>query len=200
MKANINWVTKDLATGGDLDHRPDEAMAQIEDILAQGITRIVDLRTEWTDREVWDNFPQVTYVHAPTTDAIGHTIPKEVFDVIVATARNRTAGTGKMLVHCHMGINRGPSGAMAVLLDRGIDPVAAFEMVRAARSEAAIYYAMDALCADQKRKGTHDTPEGLADRDRLGDHIDKVWTPEEQKRISHIIREKHDFDLRSLFG
>jgi dual specificity phosphatase 3 len=160
----------------------------------------VDLRTEWNDREVWDHFPQVTYVHAPTTDAIGHTIPKEVFDVVVATARNLTAATGKMLVHCHMGINRGPSGAMAVLLDRGIDPVQAFDMVRTARPEAAIYYAMDALCADQKRRGTHDTPQGLSDRTRLGDHVESIWTEKEQARISHIIREKHDFDLRELFA
>ena len=200
MRANIDWVTKSLATGGDLSYDPDTAMAQIDDILRQGVTRIVDMRVEQSDRDIWDNFPQVTYVHAPTNDATGHHIPKEVFDVVVATARNLTAATGKLLVHCHMGINRGPSGAMAVLLDRGMDAVEAFEAVRAARPEAAVYYAMDALEADQRRRGTFDTSEGRGARQSLSLHLDRVWTPDEQERIAHVVREKHDFNLRELFA
>ena len=204
MRANINWVTPSLATGGDFVFDPDDAMAQIADILDQGITRIVDLRSEADDRYVWENFPEVTYVHAPADDPDPthgeYHMPKAVFDVAVAMWRNVTAATGKMLVHCHMGINRGPSAAMAVLLDMGHDPVEAFDMVRAARPEAAVFYAMDALCADQQRRGVHHEPWAKIARDTLAQHMDEVFTPEEQRRIAHIIRDKHDFDLRSLFA
>lgn len=200
MEANINWVTPDLATGGDLGIDPDTAMARIDHIIEAGITRIIDMRVEADDGYVWEHFPQVTYTRVPVDDIEGSHLPKAVFDVVVAADRNRTAKTGKMLVHCHMGINRGPSGAYAVLLDRGMDPVDAFDLIRSSRPEAAIYYAMDALTADQQRRGTYDTPEATAERERLEAHIATIWTPAEQKRIAHIIKEKHDFDLRELFA
>ena len=51
----------------------------------------------------------------------------------------------KVLVHCHMGINRGPSMAYACLLMLGHDPIEAMTMIRSARPIAAIGYAEDAL-------------------------------------------------------
>ncbi len=50
-----------------------------------------------------------------------------------------------MLVHCHMGINRGPSMAYACLLVLGWDPIEAMTAIRTARPIAAIGYAEDAL-------------------------------------------------------
>lgn len=197
MKANINWVTPDLATGGDLHPDPTEAIEQIQEILDKGVTRIIDMRNEWNDRYIWEQIPQVTYLHVPAKDVIDSHLPPEVFDAVVGATT--TDDGGRILVHCHMGINRGPSGAFAILLHRGIDPVLAFEMIRDARHEAAIYYAMDALEADQLRRGIFDSEDASVARDRLAAHIDSVWTPEEQTRIAHIIREKHDFDLRAVF-
>jgi len=50
-----------------------------------------------------------------------------------------------VLLHCHMGINRGPSAAYAVLLSLGWDPIAAIAVIRAKRPIAAVGYAEDAL-------------------------------------------------------
>jgi dual specificity phosphatase 3 len=51
----------------------------------------------------------------------------------------------QLLAHCHMGTNRGPSIASAILLRTGMDPVAALTAIRAARPIAAIAYDGDAL-------------------------------------------------------
>ena len=51
----------------------------------------------------------------------------------------------QVLAHCHMGINRGPSMAYAILLATGMEPVAALTAIREARPIAAIAYDGDAL-------------------------------------------------------
>jgi protein-tyrosine phosphatase len=48
---------------------------------------------------------------------------------------------GKLLVHCAMGINRGPSMAFRILLELGWEPLAALEAIRSARPIADIGYA-----------------------------------------------------------
>jgi dual specificity phosphatase 3 len=51
----------------------------------------------------------------------------------------------QVLTHCHMGINRGPSMAFAILLATGMEPVEALDAIHSARPIAAISYAHDAL-------------------------------------------------------
>jgi hypothetical protein len=48
-------------------------------------------------------------------------------------------------MHCHMGINRGPSLAFAALLDEGWDPVEALDTITRTRPIAFLAYADDAL-------------------------------------------------------
>src|ERR1041384_202554 len=73
-------------------------------------------------------------------------MPDDWFDRGVGFALEALATPGnKVLSHCHMGINRGPSLAYAVLLGQGVDPIEAIELVRRARGIAAVGYAEDAL-------------------------------------------------------
>jgi hypothetical protein len=51
----------------------------------------------------------------------------------------------KVLAHCHMGSNRGPSIAYSLLLDLGVDPIEAFDMIRQVRPIAYMGYVEDAL-------------------------------------------------------
>ncbi|MCV9993567.1 hypothetical protein OIU93_04550 [Paeniglutamicibacter sp. ZC-3] len=96
-----------------------------------------------------------------------------------------------------MGINRGPSMGFAILLDRGHSPIEAFDMIRAARPQAFIAYAQDALAAHvarQFRKGGH--PVNLQKQARaLQKHIDAVLTPSTVGRIRHVMRQNHRRDL-----
>ena len=50
-----------------------------------------------------------------------------------------------VLVHCHMGVNRGPSMAYAILLALGWDAVEALNAISAARPIAGVIYAGNAL-------------------------------------------------------
>jgi hypothetical protein len=109
-KANMTWLTDDLATGGDLSYDITKAHAQAQDIIEQGVTHIIDLRVESSDFDTWDG-TEIQYHWLPTNDAVGHHLPQELFDAAVQIDRVARATGGKVLAHCHMGINRGPSVA-----------------------------------------------------------------------------------------
>lgn len=201
-KANMNWVTDTLATGGDLSYDPTEATEQAADIIAQGVTCIIDMRAEDNDSELWAE-AGIDYLHLPTNDAYGHHIERHLLDAAVLKAREATADGGKVFVHCHMGVNRGPSVAYAILLDQGMGHIAAYDLIREKRSQAGLYYAMDALKAEQARS----PQKGLSfwyeqQIDFLTDHIADVWTDDELNRIQHVIREGHrqDASVRARVG
>jgi hypothetical protein len=146
--ANISRVTDRVWTGGDLPlHLGETAMlADLEEVAQAGITHILDNRLEWSDEEF-------VGVHAPGLryrwngeDDIGQRMPDHWFDAGVEFALDALRRPdGQVLAHCHMGINRGPSMAFAILLATGLDPVEALAAIRAARPVAAISYSGDAL-------------------------------------------------------
>lgn len=161
--ANADFVTGFLAVGGDLDYDEAVAAAQADDIVAAGITHILDVRMEADDTERWAGVPQISYRWSGIDDA-GQQVPGEWFEEIVGWASEAIDAGGVVLTHCHMGINRGPSAGYAVLLSRGWDPVEALAAIRAARPIANVWYAQDALewhldrcCASvQERSRTHE--------------------------------------------
>lgn len=196
MRADLNWVTADLAVGGDLDYDDSVALAQVNDIINAGITHVVDLRMEDDDTEIW-KAADIAYISVGTTDADGHVVPAQVFDKGVRFARFAVRDGGKVLAHCHMGINRGPSMGFAILLDRGYSPIEAFDMIRAARPQAFVAYAQDALAAHaarQRRKGASPV-DWEAEAEALERHIQAVLTPSKVGHIRHIMRQNRMRDL-----
>jgi dual specificity phosphatase 3 len=145
--ANANFVTDFLAVGGDLDMFDDRlAIRQASDLLAIGrITHILDVRLECDDKDFWAGVQGLTY-HWDGIDDAGQQVPDEWFDRVSVWARVAllTPNT-RILTHCHMGINRGPSTGFAILLALGWEPVAALEAIRTARPIAYVSYAEDAL-------------------------------------------------------
>jgi len=144
--ADADFVTERLAVGGGLADDPDRARRQIDELVDRGITHIADLRQEWSDAElVADHAPQIGYLHHPVED-MGQTILGEYFQTLTDWADAALADPrAKLLVHCHAGVNRGPSGAFAVLLAQGWEVAAALDAIRAARPIAWIDYADDAV-------------------------------------------------------
>jgi predicted protein tyrosine phosphatase len=59
----------------------------------------------------------------------------------------------RIVVHCHMGVNRGPSMGFAILLALGWDPIEALDAIRAARPIARVLYADDAISWWLRRNG-----------------------------------------------
>jgi len=112
----------------------------------EGITHIIDVRDEWSDEllvQRWE--PAIRYLHHPIADD-GRKIPKAWFDTLVEWAHDAlTDPNARLLVHCHMGVNRAPSAALAILLEAGMGLRPALEAIRTARPVAAIDYAGSVL-------------------------------------------------------
>lgn len=150
--ANLNFVTDSLAIGGDLNWKRSLRDLQVAEIVKLGITCVIDARIEDDDTAVWAK-AGITYVHVPTDDREGSHIDAKYFDAAVKAARAAKLAGGKVLAHCHMGINRGPSMGAAILLDRGMAPVDVIKLILKNRPQAGIYYFMDAYDADVARRG-----------------------------------------------
>lgn len=191
-EANISWITDQIATGGDFSFNPEKAQRQFMDLLSQDIDLVIDCRIEASDHEVWDT-TDVDYLHLPVNDIYGQHLPMEHFDAAVEAARPVLESGGKVFVHCHMGINRGPSTAYALLLDQGVPSTKAFDMIRKARPQAAVYYAEDALKAHLHRRWIV----GAKARARLQtfrDHHKRVFTKKDWAAVQHVIRSNHEQD------
>jgi len=152
--ANVDWVTDRLAVGGDLDvFDADLAARQAEDLATAGITHVLDLRLELDDTERWAESPAVSYRWDGIDDA-GQRVPGEWFERVVGWAMTALEDPeARVLAHCHMGVNRGPSVGFAILLAHGWDPVDAIATIREARPEAYAAYAEDALRWHHRRTG-----------------------------------------------
>jgi dual specificity phosphatase 3 len=139
-------LTDQLVISGDLPEDPDLAIGHLAQWQRAGITHILDTRYEWTDKElVAAHAPDITYGWFGTHDD-GSQQPDEWFDsgLTFAIEALRLPDT-MMLVHCHMGINRGPSMAYRILLELDWEPIEALDAIHNARPIAQIAYAADAL-------------------------------------------------------
>jgi dual specificity phosphatase 3 len=182
--ADAAFLTDQLLTCADLDIEDNRhAEAQLAELVDRGLTHIVDVRIEWSDQYLVSQLaPDVRYLHLGIDDA-GQRVPDEFFDVGVGFIRDALADpTSLVLAHCHMGINRGPSLAYAVLIDMGHDPVEALDLVRSARPIAYIAYAEDALRWHQNRTGASSATR----RDQLA-AID-AWRVQRHLDVGEVIR------------
>ncbi len=144
--ANADFVTERLAVGGDLSPNFGLARRQLDELLAAGITHIADLREEWSDESLVKTWaPQVNYLQHRVADA-GQVIGGDWFSGLADWVDAALADPkAKVLVHCHMGVNRAPSAVLALLLDSGMGLRAALDAIRKARPVAVIDYAGSAL-------------------------------------------------------
>lgn len=195
-EANINWITDQVATGGDFSYNEDKAMRQITDLMEMEIDLIIDCRQEADDAEVWEQLGQ-EYLHLPTNDAHGWSIPPQHFDAAVGAARPVLEAGGRVFVHCHMGVNRGPSTAYALLLDQRMSATRAFDLIRTERPQAGLAYAEDALEAHLRRKNVERSNHQRR-MTALRHHIDAVMSPEVQRSIQHVIRTGHQQDREDM--
>ena len=144
--ANAQFVTDRIAVGGDLAPAFRIARQQLQDLQDAGITHIADLRDEWNDEELvkfWA--PEIEYLYHPVEDA-GQRIPADWFERLNDWVTDALSDPdARVLVHCHMGVNRAPSAAFALLLAQGVPVRRALSAIRARRDVAVIDYADDAL-------------------------------------------------------
>jgi len=190
--ANISYITGRVWTGGDLPFQlGEEAMlADLVAIQRAGITDILDNRIEWSDAAfIAAHAPDLYYLWNGADDA-GQVMPDQWFFDGVDFALTALEDPGaQVLAHCHMGINRGPSMAFAILLATGMDLVEALTAIRAARPIAAISYAADALSWWHRMT---QTPEPVAKRQRSEVATWHRRNPIDVVRIIRTIRSHED--------
>lgn len=149
---HYNDVNDWLSVGGDLDLARDvtgkEYEETIHNYLLHGVTHVLDVRSEWEDKREWvaGGLRASHYCHAPVIDSWNHT-PSETWaaevEAFVADFWLNSAHGDRLLIHCHMGINRAPSAAMIALLtvDPEMTPQESFLRIRGARPQAGLVYA-----------------------------------------------------------
>lgn len=143
MKANISRLTDQLWVGGDCSVVPHEGEAQRDFIVQQGITHILDCRVE-IDSEYegeWYEAAGLDYSWIGVDDRGGRQ-PDSWWEEGITEARRAIESGGVVLVHCHMGVNRAPSMAFAILVGvLGFEPYPALRLIKASRPEAFAIYA-----------------------------------------------------------
>lgn len=176
------WVADTrIALSGDLPAGP-AAPAHLAGWVADGVTQIIDVRSEWDDQSLVAALqPQLNYCWAGADDD-GGAQPDEWFnsgvDAALAALADPEAG---LMVHCHMGVNRGPSMGFAIMLATGWMPVDALKAIVAARPIAAVLYAENALSWWHRR---NNVPEALAMSQR---NAVRAWLAHKQVDVSWVI-------------
>ena len=150
----ICWVNDQLAVSGDLPYNRSAAENQLREWEAEGITDVFDMRGEADDSAfIHAHSDQITS-HWFGVDDNGGKRSDAWFAMFVAKALQILQDpTRKVLVHCHMGVNRGPSAAFTALITHGVDPIQALTQIRSARPVAAILYSFDAVQWYAQRQG-----------------------------------------------
>ncbi len=188
--ANAHFVSERLLVGGDLDPDPAHALEQVDELTRLGrVTHVLDVRYEADDERLWAE-TGIGYRWDGIDDA-GQVVPVEWFDGVVTWALEVLEDPRhRLLAHCHMGINRGPSAGYAVLLGLGWDPVTAIDTIRRARPIANVWYAEDALRWHHWRTGAS----------RRTRHHDRArlsrWRAEHPLDVVRIIREVRETEHR----
>ena len=142
-----------IVLSGDLPHDRQRAAEQLVEWQRFGVTHIVDVRGEVAERNddcadrrfVAEHAPEITYVFLGTHDNGTPQDPRWFDAAIDALTPALDDPEAVILVHCHMGVNRGPSLGLRLLLEQGVKPFEALEAIREARPIAAVLYADDAI-------------------------------------------------------
>jgi hypothetical protein len=119
----LSQITPRLHLGGQYRRRGWSALAR------RGITAVVNLRTEFDDRDAGIAPPR--YLHLPTVDDLPPSIG-QLRQGVAFIAEEIERG-GAVYVHCGAGVGRAPLMAAAYLVSSGLTPAQAWETIRQAR-------------------------------------------------------------------
>ena len=189
----ISRLTDQLFTGADLPRHSTEAwLAELQRWQQLGVTHVVDNRIEASDLDLMaEHAPEIDYLENGEDD-YGQQMPDAWFDAGVRYAAAAMAdSSARVHVHCHMGINRGPSMAYAVLLATGHRPVSAISLIRRVRPVSAVAY------AEQSLDWWHRV-DGVAPAQRRQDQCElAAWRAANPHDTVRIIQRVHDGEMRA---
>lgn len=175
-------VTPQLAMSGGLSHNRFEALDQLREWEAAGITDYIAVHEECDDGDFIAAHSHIKFHHFGVDDWGDRRDPRW-FDSLVASALDVLAQSdSKLMVTCWMGCNRGPSATFAVLLALGWKPLSALRAIRSVRPIAGTIYAADAVEWWVRRNG--------GDREQVGRARHEVdrWFDRHPLDVQYVIR------------
>lgn len=173
-----------LAVSGDLPHNRTAAEAQLRVWESEGITDVFDMRGEADDSDFIHGNSTVITSHWFGVDDNGGKRSNRWFESYVNTAMGILQDpTRKILVHCHMGVNRGPSALFAIMIATGWGHLDALRRIRDVRPIAGLIYAPDAAAWFASTQLQADESEALA----MYDDVNQ-WLRRNYLDIPYVIR------------
>jgi protein-tyrosine phosphatase len=138
MAVSFNFVTERLIVGGEISSKAD-----VDQLVAEGITHVIDMREEFDDDTLNDH--RITILWLPQVDD-GTMRPLGQYrkGIQFALPALSSANT-KVFCHCSAGVNRGPTMCYAILRAFGLPPEEAISRIREARPEVAFYVVQNYL-------------------------------------------------------
>lgn len=183
MWRKLCWVNEQLAVSGDLPSNRSLALLQLGEWEEAGITDVFDMRGEADDSTFIHRNSEIITSHwfgvddagTPRSDGWFQEFVNQALDILENSER-------KILVHCHMGVNRGPSALYAIMLSLGWDHLHALRAIRDARPIAGIIYAPDAANWFARDCGFNDDVAKEMERDV------RLWLQRNDLDIAYVIR------------
>ena len=185
MWRQICWVSRSLAVSGDLSYNREAARTQLSEWEAAGITDVFDMRGEADDTQFIHENSSITSHWFGVDDNGGkrddawfESVRDMAYEVLNDFSRDR-----KILVHCHMGVNRGPSALFAIMLATGWESLEALRAIRDVRPIAGIIYAPDAISWWARVELQHD-------EDDVAQKVQEVraWLDRNPLDLGYVIR------------
>ena len=128
-KLNLSWITTHLAVGGRIHPEDIKALAE------EGITHVVDTRSEYRDDAEALAKEHIELLYLPTDDMRPMTIEQMMQGA--QWANEHMEQGGRVLIHCEHGVGRSVLLACAVLVYDGMHAQDALKLVQQKRWQAA---------------------------------------------------------------
>ncbi len=120
---DFDWITDQLAVGGCF---PMERAAELA--RDHRIKAVIDLRQEDCDDVERLASSGITFLHLPTPDM--HPAPVAALQRGVTFARDHLERGERVLIHCQHGIGRSALLALCIMVDGGMEPLAAIALAK----------------------------------------------------------------------
>lgn len=144
LRDRVVHVGDNVFLAGAIEFDRDRAIDLLREWEAAGITHYLAVHREFAAMQLIEENSSIEVIHIGVDDDLGTRDPRW-FDAVTEASESILADpSAKLVVTCYLGVNRGPSAALAILLARGWNLLPALRAIRYARPIANIVYAPDA--------------------------------------------------------
>ncbi len=142
---DCSFITRRVATGAAIS-----VPADVDWLVAQGVTHVVDCRSDFDDTPLLAGHPLLAYLWNGTEDDGAVKTPDWFAKTLSFALTALSTPRHRIYLHCAAGVNRGPSSAYAVIRSvLGLPGAVVLDMIHVARPAtlSGIHYAVDADAA-----------------------------------------------------